>query len=47
MLHIAVFGNSKWSFLMKDILENEYSELFNKDGGEGILVDAFVVLGTA
>lgn len=47
MLHIAVFGNSKWSLLMKNILENEYSKLFIEDGGEGILVDAFVVLGTA
>lgn len=46
MLHIAVFGNSKWSLLMKDILEKEYSELFIEDGGEGILVDSFVVLGT-
>lgn len=45
MLHIAVFGNSKWSFLMKDILENEYSDLFVQDGGERICVDALVVLG--
>lgn len=45
MLHIAVFGNSKWSLLMKDILENEYSELFTQNGGEEIQVDAFVVLG--
>lgn len=45
MLHIAVFGNSKWSLLMKDILEQEYSDLFIQDGGEAIRVDAFVVLG--
>lgn len=46
MLHIAVFGNSKWSLLMKDILEKEYSDLLIQDGKEGILVDALVVLGT-
>lgn len=45
MLHVAVFGNSKWSCLMKDILENEYSEMFVKDSGESIIVDAFVVFG--
>ncbi|MBD5454987.1 MAG: radical SAM protein [Lachnospiraceae bacterium] len=45
MLHIAVFGNSKWSFLMKDILEKEYSDLFIQNGGEGISVDTLVVLG--
>lgn len=46
MLHIAVFGNSKWSLLMKDILEKEYSNLFIQDGGEALSVDALVVLGT-
>lgn len=45
MLHIAVFGNTKWSLLMKDILEKEYSELLTQNGGEGILIDALVVLG--
>jgi len=30
---------------MKDILENEYSELFVKDGGDTIIVDFFVVSG--
>lgn len=44
MLHVAVFGNSKWSFLMKDILETEYSDLFIQNGGEGFSVDALVVL---
>lgn len=44
MLPIAVFGNSKWSLLMKDILEKEYSDLFVRDGGEEIRVDALVVL---
>lgn len=47
MLHIAVFGNSKWSLLMKDILEKEYSDLFIQDGGEGFCVDAMVVMGAA
>lgn len=45
MLHIAVFGNSKWSSLMKEILENEYSEMLMEDSGEEITVDAFVVQG--
>ena len=45
MLHIAVFGNSKWSFLIKDILEKEYSDLFIQNGGEGVSVDTLVVLG--
>lgn len=45
MLHIAVFGNSKWSLLMKDILEKEYSDLFSQNGGEGFCVDALVVMG--
>lgn len=45
MIHVAVFGNSKWSCLMKEILENEYSALFVQDGGEAITVDAFVVSG--
>lgn len=47
MLHIAVFGNSKWSLLMKDILEKEYSDLFIQNDGEGFCVDALVVLGAA
>lgn len=46
MLHIAVFGNSKWSLLMKEILENEYSDLLLQNGGKRISVDALVVLGT-
>lgn len=46
MLHIAVFGSSKWSCLMKDILEREYSEMLEQDSGETVSVDAFVVLGS-
>lgn len=46
MLHIAVFGSSKWSCLMKDILEREYSEMLNQDCGETVAVDTFVVLGS-
>lgn len=45
MLRIAVYGNTKWSLFMKDILEKEYSELLIGNGGEGILVAALVVLG--
>lgn len=45
MIHIAVFGNSKWSSLMKSLLEKEYSELLVKNGGETINVDFFVVSG--
>lgn len=45
MLHVAVFGNSKWSCLMKEILEKEYSEMLDQNSGETICVDAFVTLG--
>lgn len=45
MIHVAVFGSSKWSCLMKEVLEKEYSELFVKDGGDEIVVDFFVVPG--
>ena len=46
MVHIAVFGNSKWSSLLKDLLEKEYSDLCMENGKEPIAVDVFVVLGT-
>jgi len=42
MLHIAVYGDSKWSLLMKDILEKEYSEIVIANGGEGLQVDYLV-----
>lgn len=45
MIHVAVYGNSKWSCLMKETLENEYSELFVQDGGDAINADVFVVSG--
>lgn len=45
MIHLAVFGNLKWSCLMKEVLEKEYSELLVQDGGDAIAVDAFVVSG--
>lgn len=45
MVHVGVFGNSKWSRLMKDILEAEYSDMLVQDGGETVAVDVFVVLG--
>lgn len=45
MIKVAVFGNSKWSCLMKEVLENEYSGLFVEDGGDEIVVDSFVVFG--
>lgn len=44
MLHIAVFGDSKWSLLMKDILEREYSDIVIENGGEGLSVDYLVRL---
>ena len=47
MIHIAVFGNSKWSMLMKELLENEYSDIVEQNGGDRIGVDTFVVLGEA
>lgn len=46
MLHVAVYGNSKWSQLMKDILEKEYSDLLVQNSGETICVDVFVVSDT-
>lgn len=45
MIHVAVYGNSKWSCLMKEVLEKEYSELFVRDGGDSIAVDFLVVSG--
>ncbi len=45
MLHIAVFGNSKWSHLMKELVEREYSAMVQAQGGETIKVDAFVTMG--
>lgn len=45
MINVAVFGNSKWSCLMKEALENEYSELLVLDGGEAVRADCFVVSG--
>lgn len=45
MIHLAVFGNSKWSHLMKDILEKEYSEMSVQNEGDTVGVDTFVVLG--
>lgn len=45
MIHVAVYGNSKWSILMKEVLEKEYSELFAEDGGDRIIVEFFVTSG--
>lgn len=45
MLKIGVFGTSKWSHLMKRLIENEYSNLVVEQGGDAIVVDAFVTLG--
>lgn len=42
MLHIAIYGDSKWSLLMKSLLENEYSNIVIDNGGEGLKVDCFV-----
>lgn len=47
MLQIAVFGNSKWSRLMKELVEKEYSDMIQAQGGEPIRVDAFVTVGEA
>ncbi|MGN0385609.1 MAG: radical SAM protein [Lachnospiraceae bacterium] len=44
MLHIAVYGDSKWSILMKELLENEYSNMVIANGGEGLAVDYLVSL---
>lgn len=43
MAHVAVYGNLKWSILMKELLENEYSELLSENGNEKISVDYLVV----
>ncbi len=45
MLQIAVFGNSKWSQLMRELIENEYSDMVVAQGGQAICVAAYVVLG--
>jgi len=42
MSHVAVYGNLKWSFLMKDLLENEYSSLLRVNGMDEIIVDCLV-----
>ena len=47
MLKIGVFGTSKWSQLMKQLIENEYSNLVVEQGGDAIVVDTFVTLGDA
>ena len=44
MLKIAVFGTSKWSHIMRQLIENEYSNLVAEQGGETIAVDALVTL---
>lgn len=44
MLHIGVYGDSKWSVLMKELLEKEYSDIVLANGGEGIAVDYVVTL---
>lgn len=44
MLQIAVYGNSKWSQIMKTLVEGEYSDLVTAQGGCAISVAAFVVL---
>ena len=42
MLRIAVYGDSKWSALMKELLEKEYSNMVTANGGEGLAVDCYV-----
>lgn len=43
MINVAVYGNLKWSILMKELLEKEYSELLSDNNEDHICVKAFVV----
>ncbi len=45
MLKVAIFGTSKWSHLMKRLVENEYTSLVLEQGGDAISADAFVTMG--
>lgn len=44
MLHIAVYGNSKWSDLLAELLEAEYSAQVQSMGGEALCVDKRITL---
>lgn len=43
MVPVAIYGDSKWSKLMADILEKEYAEFLEKNGQEPLGAAAFVV----
>lgn len=43
MLNVLVYGRHKWSILMKECLEKEYSDTLFKINGEGVSVPFFVV----
>ena len=43
MLHLAVYGKTKWSILMKSLIETEYSQAFEVANQEQVVVDCFVV----
>lgn len=42
MINVAVYGTLKWSLLMRDLLENEYSAFLKENGGEDIKVCGFI-----
>lgn len=42
MLKVAVYGQLKWSHLMKECLENEYSKLLEETNGETVSVPYFI-----
>ena len=43
MINVAVYGKLKWSEMMKSLLENEYSDFLEENGGERIKVEGFLV----
>lgn len=44
MVPVAIYGDGKWSKVLQDILENEYSHLVEEAGGEALQCKAFVSL---
>lgn len=43
MLNLAIYGNTKWSIILKECLENEYSELLKEVNGETVSVKYTIV----
>jgi hypothetical protein len=43
MIRVSVYGDEKYSRIMKKLLEHEYSDLLERDGGGRVAVDSFVL----